>query len=361
MPRNSKFYRIRRLLFTQRMMFVLLKAVVLIGVFFLLFDLRSTLSNQAEGWSLALPITSRMWLALIIGCIVFLSIVIDIWRLVREYVSSDRVQTATAREFIRSINARQGEYVFILRPFGFDGFLNVPRRRSFLNRLVLPANRTVTVEQIVAREARAVLGHETCAVVQPDAKDLAPGPQYVSCDDNWQTEVALLISRASCVFFVFPPGRGGTPAVAWEIRQALAMLDGYRVVIVLTERARKKRDEFSDVAKLLQTEAGFLDIVAHLDAPEPEDVLLFAPHESFVWYEVRRGFLPRWLTHVGEATYADGARTVLKEVRAVLEHQPLSQRYPDFDPVRDAAGATDQSADVKPAAHSNVIPIKRET
>ncbi|HEX7304948.1 hypothetical protein [Lentzea sp.] len=126
------------------------------------------------------------------------------------------------------------KYCLILRPFGQDAEIVLPktgvRRRTDSG----PFTRNLTMEQLVTRAARTVLDMDTYGIVDQRTTFAPPGPVLMrAADDEWQEVAQRLISRAHVIVLILPPDRDFGDGFVWEVEQIRLAGMTSRVVIVL--------------------------------------------------------------------------------------------------------------------------------
>jgi len=255
-------------------------------------------------------------------------------RITREYRSKSSESRVSASELIRDIDAKGSEYLLILRPFGADGYLHVPRSKGLLETVVNPAAETVTIEQLIARVARKTAALATVALVDPVLDELAPGPIYVAAEpqgETWKSDVALLAARAYGVIFAFPPSRGSTPSVSWELSQVLATSPPGGIALILPDAERKNA---ADMASIMRTFGRVVDFGEIVDAGHSLDDLMMVYLSDPILYWIER-FSKRWSLRrqrVADTTYIDALESMLTDMKAEVEAIPAGNRYPHHVP-----------------------------
>jgi hypothetical protein len=121
-----------------------------------------------------------------------------------------------------------------MRPFGRDGEIIVPKAASngHVGAGLLTYN--MTIEQVLAKAARAALGVETYGIVDQGVSFAPPGLTFMrASNDDWQLVAHRLIRRAHSIMLILPPGREIGEGFAWEIEQIVRYRMQSRVVLVL--------------------------------------------------------------------------------------------------------------------------------
>ena len=122
------------------------------------------------------------------------------------------------------------EYCLVLRPFGHDGEMIVPRGMH-KNRIGLG---NTTLEQLVARVARSTLQLETFAIVDQGVLLAPPGLTWVRVPHTeWQMVARQLIGRAHSIVLLVSGREVIRDGFAWEIEQIVRLGVEERVVLVL--------------------------------------------------------------------------------------------------------------------------------
>lgn len=126
------------------------------------------------------------------------------------------------------------KYCLILRPFGQDAEIVLPRTGAKRRTGGGPFTRNLTMEQLVTRAARTVLDMDTYGIVDQRTMFAPPGPILMrAADDIWQEVAQRLISRAHVIVLILPPDRDFGDGFVWEIEQIRQAGVTSRVVIVL--------------------------------------------------------------------------------------------------------------------------------
>jgi hypothetical protein len=131
------------------------------------------------------------------------------------------------------------EFCLVLRPFGSDGQVILPKTRKKKNGDGRLAGRgafiqNVTMEQVVATAVRAALGLRTYAVVDQSVAVAPPGLTFMRVpNDAWKGVADRLIRRAHSIVLIVPPGGAIGTGFAWEIEQIVHYAMQARVLIVL--------------------------------------------------------------------------------------------------------------------------------
>lgn len=114
---------------------------------------------------------------------------------------------------------------------------------------------TETLESLVAREAREVLGLETICLAPPLGFLLAPGPKYIRSGNSWKSDVRQMLNKASLVVVFLQPDRGLTEALDWELAVCADLhLDSRMILLLPLQRepgAQLARDGLKTCARRL--------------------------------------------------------------------------------------------------------------
>ncbi|MGM1065761.1 hypothetical protein [Saccharothrix sp. Mg75] len=185
--------------------------------------------------------------------------------------------SATPRheEYLPDLLGSGRDFCLVLRPFGRDGQVVLPRAMGRKQRVGgQPFTRNATVEQVVTAAARSALDLPTCGIVDQRTAFAPPGPVLVRVgDEEWQTVALRLIRNARVIVLVLPPDRDFGEGFAWEVRQIARRHLQSRVVIVLPP---PDQDEYAHRAALGR--AAVLLAVLEGTGLE-EDVAPFRVHE----------------------------------------------------------------------------------
>jgi hypothetical protein len=132
-------------------------------------------------------------------------------------------------EILIPLEHSEREYCVVLRPFGRDGEIVLPKTRRI--RLFMP---NMTMEQAVAKAVRRALHLETYAIVDQTVSFAPPGPTFMrASNDEWKVVAQRLIRGARSILLVLTPGREIGEGFGWEIEQIVDCALQSRVIIVL--------------------------------------------------------------------------------------------------------------------------------
>lgn len=146
----------------------------------------------------------------------------------RKYARSS--QAIDHEDILLPLVQSEREYCLVLRPFGGDGEIIIPKvdhknRRSARN---------MTIEQIIGTTAHSVLGLETYGIVDQNTLFAPPGVTFIRVsNDEWRVVAQRLIQRAHSIFLILPPGQDIREGFAWEIEQVIRFGVQSRVIIML--------------------------------------------------------------------------------------------------------------------------------
>lgn len=163
--------------------------------------------------------------------------------------------TIDYREILTPLVRSEREYCLVLRPFGWDGQIVLPKlpknssatpwrrfrenikRDQIVATLVESTGFTgnVTIEQAVATAARKELEIDTYGIVDQNARFAPPGPKFMRVpNDEWKMVVQRLIRRAHSIVLILPPGGDiSSEGFTWEIEQIVYSCIQSRVILVL--------------------------------------------------------------------------------------------------------------------------------
>ncbi|MCP2244024.1 hypothetical protein [Lentzea aerocolonigenes] len=126
------------------------------------------------------------------------------------------------------------KYCLILRPFGQDAEIVLPKTGAKRRTGGGPFTRNVTMEQLITSAARTVLDMDTYGIVDQRTTFAPPGPVLMrAADDEWQEIAQRLIGSAHVIVLILPPDRDFGDGFVWEIEQIRQAGATSRVVIVL--------------------------------------------------------------------------------------------------------------------------------
>lgn len=141
--------------------------------------------------------------------------------------------TPDQEEMLAPLLRSREEYCLVLRPFGHDGAVIVPRARRdgrAGGRVFVP---NTTIEQVVADAVRTVLGFHTYAIVDQGIAFAPPGLTFVrAAHDDWKRVAQSLIRRAHSIVLILAPGDDIRTGFAWEIEQIVRYHRQPRTIIV---------------------------------------------------------------------------------------------------------------------------------
>lgn len=236
----------------------------------------------------------------------------------------DQIQSIP--DFLASIQNTNYEYCLILRPFYADGFFYMPEKRTWMDRLFLPGEKTITIESLFSKIAKEQFGLETVTVIDQYVEFLPPGPHCVSAvgsGEAWRDQVHQLITRALYVVFIYPPTKGSPPAVAWELNESIrfGMID--RMFIFLPPKKMKKQMKFAEVLEVLIK--AIPDLLEGIDV-DPEEILAihYGSNETFVWYQKDKYGSPN------DDTYKEAIIDLLERGKTSIINKSFTERYQYF-------------------------------
>jgi hypothetical protein len=248
-----------------------------------------------------------------------------------------------------------GEYCLVLRSFGEDGKVILPReskkgRAGFAYGLTP----NLTMEQVVAAAVEESLSLPTYAIVDQSVALAPPGLTFIRvANDQWKAVVAKLIRRAHTVVLLLGRDQEIGSGFAWEIEQLVRSGISSRVVLTLPP---PDQDEFShqralhqaSVLLALLTSTGDLSELEQFRVYEyemqlPPTTLVVSTTETSAvhfWLHVKEGApMPRaglWSrmknyagpTVVTNLQYKGALSEALTETAKQLEGHSFSARYP---------------------------------
>jgi len=164
--------------------------------------------------------------------------------------------TPTFVDIWPELSGSDEQHCLLLRPFGADGRILIRRSpRSQLERMLgaLPVLRPFvyyrcTLEQILHAQLSQPSGGKTLALVDQSETHAPPGPLFLrTTDDEWQMRIRQLLSIATRIVIVIPPGFSISSGLQVEVDfiRELGMRD--RTVVVAAPRVASGRiDRESD-------------------------------------------------------------------------------------------------------------------
>jgi hypothetical protein len=184
----------------------------------------------------------------------------------RRYLRPSSVPWHT--EIVGPLVESDQEYALVLRPFGRDGRIIVPKTFDF--RGTTHVNRPIgftyntTLEQVVAEAVGSALNLETYSLIDQRVKFSPPGPTFMrATDDDWRLPMRRLIGRAHSIILVLPAHRDIGSSFEWEVQQIASCQMRSRVVMVLPpddQGAEAHRRAVQHASLLVRTLDGLRDV-----------------------------------------------------------------------------------------------------
>jgi hypothetical protein len=262
--------------------------------------------------------TNQLWSVAARFGLLGLVIAFSFVRYARRYQRSARVPTLSADNVVSRLPIFQEPYCLVLRTFGRDGYVLLPRtnrkgRRKLYSSLNNP---TIAAEEVVAAAAQGVLELPTVGIVDQAVRLAPPGPifQRVS-DSEWKTVLSGLIRYARVIVLLLAPDQDIGEGFAWEVEHIRALGRATRVVIALPppEQDEQKHQAALHRACVLLTILngdGSADIPDTFSVYEMEERLLpsaltvaYTPSNgirswAIVRTQVRKNFISRTLKRI---------------------------------------------------------------
>ena len=154
---------------------------------------------------------------------------------ITQYERSSR--TVGHEDILFPLVQSEREYCLVLRPFGRDGEVIVPKasHKGRVGMRFTYFTRNATMEQIVATAAHDALNLETYGIVDQRILLAPPGVTFMRASNNeWKTVVQCLIRRAHTIVLILHPGQEMRDGFAWEIEQIVRYGMQSRVIIALS-------------------------------------------------------------------------------------------------------------------------------
>jgi hypothetical protein len=125
-------------------------------------------------------------------------------------------------------------YCLMLRPFGQDAEIVLPKIMRKGRTSNGPFTRNVTMEQVVTAAARSALDLSTYGIVDQHTTFAPPGPTLVrAADTEWRAVAGRLIRNAHVIVLILPPDREFGDGFVWEVEWIRKCQAASRVVVVL--------------------------------------------------------------------------------------------------------------------------------
>jgi len=141
--------------------------------------------------------------------------------------------TASHQEIVPDLLRARTKYCLILRPFGHDAEIVLPKATPKGRAGGGPFTRNITLEQVIATAAQKVLGIKTYGFVDQHAMFAPPGPILMRASGDWQLVAGQLIRHAHVIVLIIPPSRDFGEGFLWELERIRRCEAATRVVIVL--------------------------------------------------------------------------------------------------------------------------------
>jgi hypothetical protein len=222
------------------------------------------------------------------------------------------------------------KFCLILRPFGQDAEMVLPKAMHKGRVGNGPFTRNVTMEQVITSAARTVLDMDTYGIVDQRTMLAPPGPILMrASNDEWQTVAQRLIRRAHAIVLILPPKREFADGFLWEIEQIRNHRARTRVIIVLAPSDQEQTDHQAALRRacvLLALLDGELDQfkVHEYELLLPDKALVLRPSIGGVhWWETRDEAVERTMLGrkrkvvIADMTYRD----VLEEAMREIDHE----------------------------------------
>lgn len=184
----------------------------------------------SDGWG---ALGSSLGIAVRVADAVVVAIV-AIMVAIGKYKRSSR--TVSHADILFPLVQSEREYCLVLRPFGRDGEVIVPKasRKGRVGIRFTYFARNATMEQIVATAARETLNLATYGIVDQMILLAPPGVTFIRAPNSeWKTVVQCLIRRAHTIVLILHPEQEIRDGFAWEIEQIVRYGMQSRVIIAL--------------------------------------------------------------------------------------------------------------------------------
>ncbi len=158
-------------------------------------------------------------------------------------------------EILTPLLRSKEEYCLVLRPFGRDGEVILPRATPSGDVAGGLFTGNATMEQVVVTAVHKALNLDTYAIVDQKVSVAPPGLLFLRvANDDWKMVAEHLIRRAHSIILILSPFSELGGGFAWEIEQIVRYGMGRRVVIVLPpcdQDARTHREAVEDTGVIL--------------------------------------------------------------------------------------------------------------
>ncbi|WP_433273787.1 hypothetical protein ACQPZF_19985 [Actinosynnema sp. CS-041913] len=142
--------------------------------------------------------------------------------------------TVGHEEVVLPLLRSSAKYCLILRPFGQDAEIVLPKAMAKRRIGGSPFVRNVTMEQVVTTAARTTLDMKTYGIVDQRTTFAPPGPILMRAPDaEWQSVARSLIRRAHVIVLILPPDRDFGDGFQWEVEQIRRYGAQSRVIVLL--------------------------------------------------------------------------------------------------------------------------------
>lgn len=154
----------------------------------------------------------------------------------KRYQRSATAPTLSADNVVSELPMFRETYCLVLRTFGRDGYVLLPRtnrkgRRKFYSNLNNP---TVATEEVVAAAAKEILALPTVGIIDQAVRLAPPGPVFQRVSNlEWKPVLSRLIRYARVIVLLLGPDQDIGEGFAWEVEQIRALGQATRVIIAL--------------------------------------------------------------------------------------------------------------------------------
>jgi hypothetical protein len=235
--------------------------------------------------------------------------------------------TPSHEQVVSGLLRARKKYCLILRPFGQDAEIVLPKTGAKRRTGGGPFTRNVTMEQLITRAARTVLDMDTYGIVDQRTTFAPPGPVLMrAADDVWQEVAERLIGSAHVIVLILPPDRDFGDGFVWEIEQIRQAGATSRVVIVLPpcdQDTEAYEAALRRACVLLALLDGELDLfkVHEYELMLPSGTLVIrSTADGAKWWQTRDEPVERTVvgrkrkTVVADMTYLDVLEVALREI-----------------------------------------------
>lgn len=233
----------------------------------------------------------RMIIFAALAAVSFFSLLKDASRIAREYRTKVEVKVPSVHEFWQTRKFKRSNFILILRPFGSDGNLFLREKKSFWAHMLSPSSASITIEQIIRAQAATAGSLETISVVDPNIDELAPGPKYIKCGENWKTEVSQLIAAATAVVILLPAGEKVTPSLSFEFAECFRWGDTQKTAVVLPPSGQQKHLHLPQILDELSSHYPVRDELASMQI-DPNKLIVLLPGFSTLFFFEKFWFFP---------------------------------------------------------------------